>query len=454
MNSRTGMTDKHCDSAVFLAIPNNVVFSMYELSLAFFWTFVGIAIHNTFWTAVILGVMRNRRSADVTPDDELPKAAILLCLRGADPSLPSCLRRLLCQDYPDYELFVCVDSKSDPAWDVVQSTILKLKARNIHVSPLRYRRSTCSLKCSSLVQLVDELNDSHEVIVLADADLESHPTWLRELVAPLADSRTGATFGNRWFLPAAACFGSLVRQLWNAPGLVVMNTLEIPWGGSLAIRSDVFRRGGLRDIWTRSIVDDGPVRTAVKAQDLKLRYIPSVTMANREECSLGSAYNFIRRQMTWTCTYVPLWWAALLIYSVACVGSWTAAVFLAVVCAFQGSLEAAAIFVAGATLLGTVSNVLWLILDLCVRRVIRGQGESASTVWSRQLIRLPIAMLVAGWVHVCAAVAATVRRKVIWRGVTYEIRGPSNIRLVDDLSLVNVGKTVEDSAALVTGKAA
>jgi hypothetical protein len=332
--------------------------------------------------------------------------------------------------------------------------ISKLQAKNIHVYPLRYRRSTCSLKCSSLVQLVDELDDSHEVIVLADADLVSHPTWLRELVAPLADSRLGATFGNRWFLPAAGRFGSLVRQLWNAPGLIVMNTLEIPWGGSLAIRSDVFRRGGLRDIWTQSIVDDGPVRTAVKAQNLKLRFVPTVTMANREECGLASAYNFIRRQMTWTCTYVPLWWAALLTYSVLCVGSWTVAVFLAVVCAFQGSLEAALTFAAGATLLGAVSNVLWLTLDLCVRRVIREQGESAPTVWSRQLMQLPIAMLIAGWVHVWAAVAATVRRKVIWRGVTYEIRGPSNIRLVDDLALVNVGNTVEGSTALVAGKAA
>jgi hypothetical protein len=265
--------------------------------------------------------------------------------------------------------------------------------------------------------------------------LESHATWLRELVVPLADSKIGATFGNRWFLPTNGRLGSLIRQLWNAPGLVVMHTLEIPWAGSMAIRADVFRRGQLQDIWSQSIVDDGPVRTAVKEQNLKLHFVPSVIMANREECGLGSAYNFIRRQMTWTCTHVPLWWAALLSYSVLCVVSWTVAAFLAVVCALQGSPDAALLFGAGAILLGVVSNVLWLSLDICVRRVVRSQSESAPSVWSRQLARLPIAMLVAAWVHVCAAVAATVRRRVVWRGVTYEIRGPSNVRMIDDNQL-------------------
>lgn len=405
---------------------------MYEFSLILYWTLVGIAVHNTFWTVVIVGVLRNRRPVKLATDEQLPKAAVLLCLRGADPTLSSCLRRLLSQDYPDYELFVCVDSKSDPAWEVVQSTIRELQADNVHIFPLRNRLSTCSLKCSSLVQLVDELDASHEVIVLADADLESHTTWLRELVAPLANPKIGATFGNRWFLPTKGYFGSLIRQLWNAPSLVVMHTIEIPWAGSLAIRSDVFRRGGLRDRWSRSIVDDGPVRMALKEQNLKLRFVPSVTMANREECDLGYAYNFLRRQMTWTRTYVPLWWAALLTYSVVCVGSWTVAALLAIVCAFQGSLEAALLFGTGALLLGAVSKGLWLMLDISVRRVIRSQGETAPTVWSRRLIRLPIAMLVAGWVHVWAAVAATVRRRVVWRGVTYEIWGPSNVRRVDD----------------------
>ena len=174
------------------------------------------------------------------------------------------------------------------------------------------------------------------------------------------------------------------------------------------------------------------MRTAVKKQKLELRFVPSVIMANREECGLRFAYNFLRRQMTWTRTYMPLWWLVLLTYSSMCVGLWTVAALLAVSCAFRGSPEAALLFGGGATLLASVTTVLWLTVDICVRRVIRRQGQFAPTVSLRRLAQLPIAMLVAAWVHVWAAVAATVRRRVIWRGVTYEIRGPSDVRMIDD----------------------
>ncbi len=71
---------------------------MYHLSLVFFWSLVAIATYNTFWTLLMVPVLRKRRRVDVATDEELPKAAVLLSLRGADPSLPSCLHRLLCQD--------------------------------------------------------------------------------------------------------------------------------------------------------------------------------------------------------------------------------------------------------------------------------------------------------------------------------------------------------------------
>jgi hypothetical protein len=418
------------------------------ISLFTFCALVGIAIHNAFWTVLIIRVLRNRRSVDV-PDEELPKAAVLLCLRGADPTLRTCLQRLLRQDYPDYELFICVDSRTDPAWKIVQDTLRETRADHVHVSALRERLSTCSLKCSSLVQLVDQLDESHEVIVLADADLESHATWLRELVVPLASPKIGATFGNRWFVPSNGSLGSLVRQLWNAPGLAVMHAIEIPWAGSLAIRSDVFRRSGLRDLWAHSIVDDGPVRTAVKKQNLRLQFVPSVTMPNREECELGCAYNFVRRQMTWTRTYVPTWWAALLIYSCLCVMLWTGASVLAMVCAFQGSTQSALLFGSGALVMGAGVFVSWMAIDISARRVVRAQGEWTPSVWSFQLLQIPVAMFVAAWVHVYAAIAATICRRVTWRGVVYEIRGPYDVRMIDDRQIaIPTGQAHVETAAL------
>jgi cellulose synthase/poly-beta-1,6-N-acetylglucosamine synthase-like glycosyltransferase len=408
---------------------------MYQFSLVCFWCLVGITLHNVCWTLFTTSALWLGRKRVKSNDAELPKAAVFLCLRGADPSLPSCLRRLLQQDYPNYELFIAVDSTIDPAWDVVQSTIRELGATNVRVSPLRKRLATCSLKCSSLIQLIDQLDESHQVVALADGDLVSHATWLRELVGPLSDPQVGASYGNHWFVPTQGNFGSLVRQLWNAPGFVVMHGISIPWGGSTAIRTDVMRSGGLRDKWAHCIADDVTVRTVVQAQKLKLKFVPSVVMANREECGFKYACNFIRRQLTWTRTYACNWWGVILVYSLSTILLLALAALMAVVCFFQNDGASSLYFGLGAGTLGLGSLAMWILLDASARRVIRHQGESMPSLFSLHLLRLPVAMVVACWVHVWGAVVATVRRRVVWRGVTYEIRGPWSIRVVQDHGL-------------------
>ncbi len=113
------------------------------------------------------------------PDDKLPKTAIVLCLRGADPFLPNCLRALLNQNYPHYDLKLIVDRQEDPAWKIANDTIQELGATNVQISPLWFIRKSCSLKCSSLVQAVSELDNSYQVVALVDADTVVHPNWLR-----------------------------------------------------------------------------------------------------------------------------------------------------------------------------------------------------------------------------------------------------------------------------------
>lgn len=403
--------------------------TMHQLSIACFWFLIGSTLCNAAWTLYTLNALRIRRRKPALADGDLPKAAVLLCLRGADPSLSSCLRRLLNQNYPNYELFIAVDSKTDPAWDLVQDAIRESNAHHVHVSVLRHRLTTCSLKCSALVQLVDRLDESHQVIALADADLESHPTWLRELVTPLCDPKVGATYGNRWFVPTQGRFGSLVRQLWNGPGLVVMHVLRIPWAGSLAIRADVFHRSRLREQWAHSIVDDGPVRIAVKAQKMRLQFVPSLIMANREECSLGYAFSFLRRQMTWTRTYLYGLWLGLFGSVLVILGITAAAAVLAPITYFFGSPETAWNFAAGLVLSVSGSIVMWSGLDGAARRVIREQGESVPSS-SLRLAQLPVVLFVTCCLHVIAGTVATFHRRVVWRGITYEIRGPSNVRIV------------------------
>jgi cellulose synthase/poly-beta-1,6-N-acetylglucosamine synthase-like glycosyltransferase len=456
--------------------------TLLQLATFAFWGLTGFALANALCTVFTLVVLLRQRS-DGGVDEVLPKAAVLLCLRGADPNLADGLRRLMHQRYPHYEIFIAIDSDTDPAWAIVRQAVDRVSeavspgpssphrgpamcssepanpasgnkgryggssaadpaealdqpaACKVHISTLRNRSKRCSLKCSSLVQLLDQVDDSFEVVVLADSDLESHPSWLRELVAPLADPRVGATFGNRWFLPTIGWMGSLVRQVCNGIGVVTMHLGQIPWGGSLAIRASVVNKSGLRQTLARSIVDDGPVRMAIKAQGLKLRFVPSLMMANREDCDLRFAHSFLTRQLKWTSTYMSAQWPAMLVYTVGVLGMYLATLVLALVCLLQGFFTEALWFAAGAAVYSVIVMGLWLTLDFAVRRIIRAQGEAVPGILGAQLLRIPLAMLLSVAIHLSAILSATFLRRVVWRGVAYEVHGPQDVRLLDDATM-------------------
>src|SRR5205807_1146701 len=143
----------------------------------------------------------------------LPSVTVILPLRGADPSLARCLHGLLHQDYPRYAVRIVVDSPDDPAWGKVQELLALGYPGHVDVREevLKHRRPTCSLKVSAQLQAVADLDERTEVAVLLDADSVPAADWLRALVAPLADPSVGACTGVRWYAPANADWGGLVR---------------------------------------------------------------------------------------------------------------------------------------------------------------------------------------------------------------------------------------------------
>ena len=163
-------------------------------AIALLQTLLGCLVIQIALTLIFVFYLRSNRVNSLS-DNQLPKTAVILCLRGADPFLPNCLKALLEQDYPQYDLKIVVDSQDDPAWKVARDTVKD--ATNVQISPLKISSTVCSLKCSSLIQAVSELDSSYEVVALVDADTVVHPTWLRELVTPLLHPKIGATTGNR-----------------------------------------------------------------------------------------------------------------------------------------------------------------------------------------------------------------------------------------------------------------
>src|ERR1051326_5307030 len=98
------------------------------------------------------------RHTRVTPpvQEPCPNVVVILCLRGADPSLDACLQGLLHQDYPHYHVHIVVDHRDDPAWSRVQDILARgyPSKVQVHVQTLEKPCPKCSLKVCSQLQVV------------------------------------------------------------------------------------------------------------------------------------------------------------------------------------------------------------------------------------------------------------------------------------------------------------
>ncbi|MBD2360296.1 glycosyltransferase family 2 protein [Anabaena minutissima FACHB-250] len=364
------------------------------------------------------------------PDEQLPKTAVVLCLRGADPFLPDCLRSLLQQNYPKYNLKLIIDSQDDPAWQVVSDTIAQLGVTNYQISHLRNIRSTCSLKCSSLLQAVSELDETYKVVALVNADTIVHPNWLRELVSPLNNPSVGATTGNRWYVPTGTYWGSLVRYIWNVSAIVQMYLYGVPWGGSLAIKTEVIHQTGLLEKWGEALDEDTMIRRVLSQHNLQVKFVPSLIMLNQEEADLPSLRYWLQRQLMTSRLYHPFWpgvVAEAVLTSV--LPNLLVVVFVLAWFTGQGGTAAIAFIWYGIYILALV--MLTLLLEMSIQPIIRSQGKPVTEFSWPIIWKMLIGMPLYQWVYGLAMFRSFDMPIVHWRGVTYEVKGAGQIHLME-----------------------
>lgn len=365
---------------------------------------------------------------------KLPQAAVILCLRGSDPFLADCITQLLRQDYPNYSLHIVIDNPHDPAWAVVRSAIAAVQRPDgrtvpVQISPLRTRHSTCSLKCSALLQAVSELESDCEAVALVDADTITHPTWLQELVAPLQHPQIGATTGNRWYMPQGGSWGELVRYLWNSSVIVYMHKYAIPWGGSLAVRADILRQPELLNRWQHSLVEDVTLYQVIKSQGLEIQPVLSALMVNRESCTLPNFFRWLQRQFVFVRLYHPSW-SESLAYNTVLLTTLLCTYSLLGVASLTHQWQAAAWAGAGLALNLLIGVLLLIRIHRQVCRNLALRHESITPLSGLALLKLLPALLLSQLLCGVALVSSQPIRQITWRGITYQIQGPNQVKLL------------------------
>ena len=368
-------------------------------------------------------------SSEVQPDYQ-PHVGIVLCLRGDDPSLKSCIESLLQQTYPDFEILFILDDRQDPALvtleQCLQSADASVQTSTIFLS--HEVAKTCSLKNQAVITAVTHSNEAIEVFALVDADGVIEPTWLTDLVAPLAQSDVGVTTGNRWFEPDSGNLGSKVRKAWNAASLPQMSLYNIAWGGSLAIKRSTIVDCNLLDHWSNGFCEDTMLAGLLSGQNLRVVRVPKVIVINREATTLSAAMNWISRQLLTVRLHHKSWPLVLIhaIFSLLClIGLIISIVWLAI---DRNYFELGRV---GLVLFAfLISNIALLnVIQVAIAFALRKEGSNSDESGPPIRIGKTGGALITQLLYPFAAIKTALMRKVHWRGITYKIRPGKTITM-------------------------
>ena len=368
-----------------------------------------------------------RRNQKPRRDDFQPlKAAVVLSLRGPDPFLGNCLRGLIRQQYDDFTIFLVVDHQDDPVIDDIKKVIDETDADNVVVSILRDHRSTCSLKCSAMIQGVTDLDDSYQVVAFVDGDALPHETWLMELVDPLHNDKVGVTYGNRWYAPPDRGVGSWVRYCWNVGAVVQVWLNDIVWAGSMALRLDTISKIDLLESWSKAISDDSMVHRQLRKHQYKIKFVPSVIMVNREAIGCGNFMNWMQRQLVASKSCGAGWlWVGLHGVNLAATQVFTIAILIGAL--YSADATSTWLGLSGLAIYWGSSLASILLTERQMRRTTRELGQPISwPPFAGTLMILP-AMLIIQCAYPIVLASAFLKRRIVWRGIEYDILGVGNV---------------------------
>ncbi len=362
------------------------------------------------------------RSLDQSIYPFTPKAAVIAPCKGRDHEMEANLSALFDQNYRDYEILFVIASEMDEARPIIERVMdenRNRKSKLVIATPDNNRGE----KVNNLLAAIDEASPDTQAFVFVDSDARVHREWMRALVAPLADNRTGAATGYRWYLPVKGGLWSALLSAWNGSVATTLgdHSHNFAWGGSTAILRDTFERSGVGELWQKALSDDYALTRAVELQGLKIAFVPRCLILSREDASFSSLIEFTTRQVTITRVYRPrVWW----------IGITSHTLFVSV---FFGGIIPALISTGGINrvislamlaviyLLGSLKGALRL---AAAREAIKSAGDEIMRLWWMYSLLWPLVSLV----FLYNFIRSSLTQRVKWRGNIYEMRSPEETK--------------------------
>lgn len=361
-----------------------------------------------------------------------PYVTVIAPCRGIDAGLEENLLALVKQDYPAYEVIFVVDDQNDPAVQVIEGVRTGSDGDSVTVTSklvVAQKAQSSSQKVENLREAVLLADERSEAFVFVDSDARPSENWLRYLVAPLENENAGAATGYRWFISDNPTFSSEMRSAWNASIASALGPdlrSNFCWGGSMAIRRDLFERINMRERWSGTLSDDFAVTRVMKEIGMPIVFVPQALTASVEDCSFAEMLEFTTRQMKITRVYSPdLWMLSFVgsgLFNVVMI-----AAFLITILSKQNDFAVfASIFTIAAVSVFSTGKA-WLRMKAVRLALPHHRKQLDRQFWAQNTLWLLTPAL-----FFYNSLSALISRRLTWRGITYELKSPSETVIIAD----------------------
>jgi cellulose synthase/poly-beta-1,6-N-acetylglucosamine synthase-like glycosyltransferase len=348
-------------------------------------------------------------------EGEGAEALLIVPCCGPEPGLASNLEALLGQAYPRFRVRFVVEGEGDGAIPAIAEARARRPGRSELVLAGEGRGR--GQKVHNLLAALDA-GPLPDVLVFADSDGRPEPEWLGRLLAELEKPEVGVASSYRFYRPAPLSFATLLRSAWNLSVLALLGDHDrnFAWGGSMAIRREVFERVLVREAWRGALSDDYALTHAVRRAGLKVAFVPEALVGSESAVGLGVVFSWAARQISITRVY----WPAL--FRLAAFSSLCSTAFLVLAVVVGGTLPLALLL--GVLALGAVSGALRAVA--LGRLAPRWQPEVRRLLWAYALLS-PLVGLVTTY----GVLRALASRRIEWRGRSYLMRSPNETLVLE-----------------------
>ena len=416
-----------------------------------------------FWSYV-------RREAALPLSAYAPFISVIAPFRGIDQGLKENLTALFEQHYPAYEIILVTGRADDPALAIVEEVQAEMSDKLQFVADVQNGtpakvvgdlRRPIPLNVDAILKIAGHLSEPHrpvasrvviagdaiesgqkvhnlrtavasidpktEVLVFVDSDARPHVNWLRALVAPLADEGVGAASGYRWFIPAKGSLASQLRAVWNASiasALGARADKNFCWGGSTAIRRTTFEKLKVAERWSGTVSDDFMLTRVLQEARLPIHFVPHCLIVSFDDCGFRELLEFTTRQLKITRVYAAHLWKAILLGSSQFVIVFFGGIALAIIRALLGlPVGTAMVMLLIIFLLGAAKSWIRLrAVDLALANYNLPLGKGSLA----HLFLWPFASAL----FLINALAAAFSRRIKWRGISYELKSPTEAVII------------------------